>query len=148
MNKRGITMTSIVIYVILFFIFTSIAITISTNMNYEALNQKGNIIINENIQKLQFNLLNSAKKSDSVYNIEGRIVFSNNDEYFFDSTKKEILKNNTTLVKDVLEFNIISTNEFGGNIDDDRVVNIEVKVKKYGNEKIEKMMFTVGDIYE
>lgn len=148
MNKRGITMTSIVIYVILFFIFTSIAITISTNMNYEALNQKGNIIINENIQKLQFNLLNSAKKSDSVYNIEGRIVFSNNDEYFFDSTKKEILKNNTTLVKDVLEFNIISTNEFRENIDDDRVVNIEVKVKKYGNEKIEKMMFTVGDIYE
>ena len=101
MNKKGITMTSVVIYVILFFIFTSVAITISANMNYEALSEKGDIINNKNIQKLQFNLLNSAKSSNSVFNIEGRVVFSNNDEYYFDNTKGEIVKNNTTLIKNV-----------------------------------------------
>ena len=62
-------MTSIVVYVILFFVFTSIAVAVSSNMNYETLSQKGMIINNKNIQKLQFNLLNSAKLSDQVYNI-------------------------------------------------------------------------------
>lgn len=145
MNKKGITMTSVVIYVILFFIFTSIAITISTNMNFEALIEKGAIINNKNIQKLQFNLLNSAKSSDFVSNIEGRVVFSNNDEYYFDDTKKEILKNDTTLIKDVEKFEIINSSEFVENVNEDKSVSIEVVVKKYGNEKNEKMCFSVGD---
>ena len=88
MNKKGITMTSIVVYVMLFFIFTSVAITISTNINFEALSEKGNIINNKNIQKLQFNLLNSAKSSSNVYNISGKVVFSNNDEYYFDRSEE------------------------------------------------------------
>lgn len=145
MNKKGITMTSVVIYVILFFIFTSVAITISTNMNFEALIEKGAIINNKNIQKLQFNLLNSAKSSDFVSNIEGRVVFSNNDEYYFDDTKKEILKNDTTLIKDVEKFEIINSSEFVENVNEDKSVSIEVVVKKYGNEKNEKMCFSVGD---
>lgn len=145
MNKKGITMTSVVIYVILFFIFTSIAITISTNMNFEALIEKGTIINNKNIQKLQFNLLNSAKSSDFVSNIEGRVVFSNNDEYYFDNTKKEILKNDTTLIKDVEKFEIINSSEFVESVNEDKSVSIEVVVKKYGNEKNEKMCFSVGD---
>lgn len=145
MNKKGITMTSIVVYVMLFFIFTSVAITISTNMNFEALSEKGNIINNKNIQKLQFNLLNSAKSSSNVYNISGKIVFSNNDEYYFDSTKREILKNDITLVKDVEKFNIISSSEFVENVNENKSVSVEVMLKKYGNEKIEKMIFSVGD---
>lgn len=145
MNKKGITMTSIVVYVMLFFIFTSVAITISTNINFEALSEKGNIINNKNIQKLQFNLLNSAKSSSNVYNISGKIVFSNNDEYYFDSTKREILKNDTTIIKDVEKFNIISSSEFVENVNENKSVSVEVMLKKYGNEKIEKMIFSVGD---
>lgn len=138
-------MTSIVVYVMLFFIFTSVAITISTNINFEALSEKGNIINNKNIQKLQFNLLNSAKSSSNVYNISGKVVFSNNDEYYFDSTKREILKNDTTLIKDVEKFNIISSSEFVENVNENKSVSVEVMLKKYGNEKIEKMIFSVGD---
>lgn len=145
MNKKGITMTSIVVYVMLFFIFTSVAITISTNINFEALSEKGNIINNKNIQKLQFNLLNSANSSSNVYNISGKVVFSNNDEYYFDSTKREILKNDTTLIKDVEKFNIISSSEFVENVNENKSVSVEVMLKKYGNEKIEKMIFSVGD---
>lgn len=148
MNKRGITMTSIVIYVILFFVFTSIAIAVSSNMNYESLNEKGNIINNENIQKLQFNLLNSAKKSNFVYNINGKIVFSNNDEYYYDRDDKEIIKNDTVLIQNVEEFNIIDSKEILENVPQDISVCIEITLKKYGNEKKEKMIFSVGDVSE
>lgn len=148
MNKKGITMTSVVIYVILFFIFTSVAITISANMNYEALSEKGDIINNKNIQKLQFNLLNSAKSSNSVFNIEGRVVFSNNDEYYFDNTKGEIVKNNTTLIKNVEKFEIINSSEFVEDVNNNKCVSIEVTLKKYGNEKNKKMIFSVGDKFE
>lgn len=141
-------MTSVVIYVILFFVFTSIAIAVSSNMNYEALNEKGKIINNENLQKLQFNMLNSAKKSESVYNINGKIVFSNNDEYVYDMNKKEITKNNTSLIKNVEAFNIINSDEFVQNNIIDKSISFEITLKKYGNKKTEKMIFTVGDNIE
>lgn len=148
MNKRGITMTSIVIYVVLFFVFTSIAIAISSNMNYESLSEKGNIINNEGIQKLQFNMLNSAKKSDAIYNINGKIVFSNNDEYYYDNENKKILKNDTVLISNVENFNIIDSKEFVADVSQDKSIAIDITLKKYGNEKSEKMIFSVGDYIE
>lgn len=138
-------MTSIVVYVILFFVFTSIAVAVSSNMNYEALNQKGKIINNKNIQKLQFNLLNSAKLSDQVYNINGKIVFSNNDEYYYDLDKKEIIKNNSVIISNVEAFNLINSDEFIENSIQNKCISFEITLKKYGNEKKEKMIFSVGD---
>lgn len=138
-------MTSIVVYVILFFVFTSIAVAVSSNMNYEALNQKGKIINNKNIQKLQFNLLNSAKLSDQVYNINGKIVFSNNDEYYYDLDKKEIMKNNSVIISNVEAFNLINSDEFVENSIQNKCISFEITLKKYGNEKKEKMIFSVGD---
>ena len=148
MNKRGITMTSIVIYVVLFFVFTSIAIAISSNMNYESLSEKGNIINNEGIQKLQFNMLNSAKKSDAIYNINGKIVFSNNDEYYYDNENKKILKNDTVLISNVENFNIMDSKEFVADVSQYKSIAIDITLKKYGNEKSEKMIFSVGDYIE
>lgn len=141
-------MTSIVVYVILFFVFTSIAVAVSSNMNYEALNQKGKIINNKNIQKLQFNLLNSAKLSDQVYNINGKIVFSNNDEYYYDLDKKEIIKNNSVIISNVEAFNLINSDEFIENSIQNKCISFEITLKKYGNEKKEKMIFSVGDNIE
>lgn len=141
-------MTSIVVYVILFFVFTSIAVAVSSNMNYEALNQKGKIINNKNIQKLQFNLLNSAKLSDQVYNINGKIVFSNNDEYYYDLDKKEIIKNNSVIISNVEAFNLINSDEFVENSIQNKCISFEITLKKYGNEKKEKMIFSVGDNIE
>lgn len=148
MNKRGITMTSIIVYVMLFFVFTSLAIAITSNMNYEALGQKGSIINYEQIQKLQFNMLNSAKKSNAVYNINEKIVFSNNDEYYYDSENSIVLKNNSILLTDVEDFKIIDSYEEIGNSIKDSNVCIEITLKKYGNEKKERLVFSVGDVNE
>ena len=135
MKKKGITMTSVVVYVALFFVFTSIAVAISSSMNYEALNEKGNIINNKNIQKLQFNLLNSAKNSIEVFEINGKIVFSNNDEYYYDNQKKRIIKNDATLIVDL----------DSENFDKEKSLCVRVKLKKYGIEKEEELIFSVGD---
>ena len=59
MNKKsGITLASIVIYVSLFFVFTVFAIAMSTNINYKAMEEKANIYIYEQFDKLQYNIDN------------------------------------------------------------------------------------------
>ena len=154
MNRRsGITLTSIVIYVSLFFVFTVFAVAMSTNMNYRALDEKANIYIHEQFCKLEYNMISSAKASNSVDNIVGRVVFSNNDEYSFDSNKKVILKNGGVLVKSVENFRVIDTNKLDnvGNIAlsniDDKVdyVCLEITLKKYGKQIVKQFFVTVGD---
>ena len=153
MNKSGITMISIVIYVMLFFVFTSFAILLSTNINYKTLSDKGDIWVNEQFQKLQYNLLTSGKSSDNVDRITERIVFSNNDEYTYDSDKKQILKNGGVLVSNVEYFNVLETTNlinkpanFDYNLDNKKsIILIEVKFKKYGQEKISQIFVVTGD---
>lgn len=154
MNRRsGITLTSIVIYVSLFFVFTVFAVAMSTNMNYRALDEKANIYIHEQFSKFEYNIVSSAKTSNSVDNIVGRVVFSNNDEYSFDSNKKVILKNGGVLVKSVENFRVIDTNklenvnsETVSNIDNDlEYVCLEITFKKYGKQIVKQLFVTVGD---
>lgn len=154
MNRRsGITLTSIVIYVSLFFVFTVFAVAMSTNMNYRALDEKANIYIHEQFSKFEYNIVSSAKTSNSVDNIVGRVVFSNNDEYSFDSNKKVILKNGGVLVKSVENFRVIDTNKLE-NVDSETVSNIdndleyvclEITFKKYGKQIVKQFFVTVGD---
>jgi hypothetical protein len=153
MNKSGITMVSIVIYVVIFFIFTVFAVAMSTNMNYKTLSDKGEIFINEQFEKLQYNLVKSSKSSDSVDNILGKITFSNNDEYKYDIDKKQILKNEGVLVSNVESFNILDTTnlknkpqDFDYNIDNAKQsILVEVKFKKYGVEKTSQIFIVAGD---
>lgn len=160
MNKSGISLMSMVMYVVLFFAFMTFATAMATNMNYAALSQKGEIIVAENFQKLQQNILVSAKDSVSVDNISGNIVFSNNDEYTYNSSKKQVLKNGSKIISDVTDFKIIDLSEVTGisesfatqengeyiNIDDSKdYVCISVTIKKYGVEKTSQIIVTVGD---
>ena len=152
-NKSGITLTSIVIYVSLFFVFTVFAIAMSTNMNYKAMEEKANIYAYEQFNKLQYNIVTSSKKSTSVDNIYNKIVFSNNDEYSYDSEKKVILKNNGILVKNVENFRIIDVDEltdlpdiYISNIDNKlNSVCLEITLKKYGKEITKQLLITAGD---
>lgn len=152
-NKSGVTLTSIVIYVSLFFIFTVFAIAMSTNMNYKAMEEKANIYIYEQFDKLQYNVITSAKNSNFVDNIYGKVVFSNNDEYSYDKEKKAILKNGGTLVNSVENFEVISKesiknipDNFSSNMDDSKeYVCIEITFKKYGKQITKQLFVTVGD---
>lgn len=154
MNKKsGITLASIVIYVSLFFVFTVFAIAMSTNMNYKAMEEKANIYIYEQFDKLQYNIVTSCKDSEFVDNIYTKIIFSNNDEYSYDSEKKVILKNNGVLVKNVENYRIINENElknvtdsYKSNIDTNASsIYIEITFKKYGKEITKQLIVTAGD---
>lgn len=140
MKKSGITMTSIMVYVALFFIFTSAAIAISSNMNYRTLSQKGEMIVNEEIQKLQFNLFYSAKRSRFVEKINGRIVFSNNDSYVYDAEKQELRKNETILLKGVSQFEMVEDT-----MNHNDRITIHVKIEKYHQVGEKTLFFTLGD---
>jgi len=140
MKKSGITMTSIMVYVALFFIFTSVSIAISSNMNYRTLSQKGEMIANEEIQKLQFNLFYSAKRSKFVEKINDRIVFSNNDSYFYDIEKQEVRKNETVLLRGVSQFEIVEDN-----MNRNDRIKIHIKVEKYHQVEEKTLFFILGE---
>ncbi len=137
MNKSGITMASLVIYVVLFFAFSTFAISISSNMNYSTLSEKGDLWVNEQYEKLQYNLLKSAKASDEVYSISGKLIFSNNDEYFYDTQKNQILKNGGVIASDVNGIFEITAN--GKNC------TVNVSFLKYEKTKTGDIFVTVGD---
>ena len=156
-RKSGITLSSIVIYVALFFVFTVFAITMSTNMNYKAMEEKANIYVYEQFDKLQYNIISSAKESSSVDDIYSKIVFSNNDEYSFDNDKKVILKNGGVLVKNVESFEIISENDlsdissnFHENMEENtESICLKITFKKYGKQITKQIFVTMGDeVYE
>ena len=153
MNKKGLSMVSMLVYVVLFFSFSAFAVGMATNMNYKSLGEKGQIVNNENLQKLQYNLVNSAKSSTTIEDISGKIVFSNNDEYKFDETAKTIYKNGGIIATDVESFKIIDIIElentpenFSENIDSNiDYICVEVTFTKYSQTLTEKIFVTVGD---
>ncbi len=127
-KKSGITLTSIVMYIILFFAFSSITIIISSRMNKNLFEDRGKAINISNINKLEYNLLDSSNKSNNVIiqktSNEEKIIFSNNDEYRYNKEDKIIYKNNGKLIKNVVSF---ETNETAGYID------INIILNKYTN---------------
>jgi hypothetical protein len=158
MKKQGLSLLSMVIYVALFFAFMTFATVMSTNLNYSSLTYKGKVMNYENFEKLQSNMVNSAKNSTSIDNINGSIVFSNGDEYVYNSDKKAILKNGGLLVSNVSSFDIVSIDELTNvpssftskesgkyvNIDELKsYVCLNVTLQKYGSTN-EFQVFTVA----
>ena len=156
-KKQGLSMLTMILYVILFFAFSSIAVAISTNMNLRLLKEKGQIIVNEEFKKLEYNMLGSAKKSTAIDEISGKVAFSNGDEYYYNQTEGKIYKNDGVLVSDVKEFEIIEPSNltYAPDIflqDMDTLVDsvcMQVKFEKYDMEYSSQIFVTAGDgVYE
>ena len=128
-KKRGITVTSILIYVILFFAFTTITTIISSRFNQSLFNDRGNAINVTAINKLEYNLLNSAKNSyiasSTVNDNKTTVTFSNSDEYIFDLDNHIIYKNGGKLVKFVKSCNVELQNN---------LLSLNLTLNKYTNE--------------
>ena len=128
-SKRGITVTSIMVYVLLFFAFTTIATVISSRFNKNLFNDRGNAINVTAINKLEYNLIDSASNSynvDVVANGNNRtLTFSNSDVYVFDNDNNVIYKNGGKLVKFVKESKV--------KIQED-VIAIDLTLNKYTHE--------------
>lgn len=160
MKRKGISLLSVVIYVVLFFTFMSFATIIATNMNYTSLTYKGRVLNSENFEKLQYNLINSAKASTSIENINGNIVFSNGDSYIYDAEKKVVIKNGTNLVFNVTSFELVGLDELTNvpdtftqkendvyiNIDESKsYICLNIALEKYGSTNNFQIFTVAGD---
>lgn len=152
MNKKGISLVSIVLYVVLFFIFMTFAIAMSSNINYQTLSEKGEIINNESIDKLQYNLVNSALNSESVEKGTTYISFSNGDIYVYDSESKRLFKNGGLLIQNVNQFNPLKSYTDLIDVDSNAKNNInrysdyiclDIKVSKYNKETYKQLFISV-----
>lgn len=141
MNKNGITMVSIVMYVVIFFALTAIATGVTIAMNSNSLKDKGKIYVQEAEIKLKNNLLNSFENSDSITTISNKLIFSNNDEYYYEPENKIIYKNGGILIQNVEEMTFDLGNNKG-------LVSLDLnaKVIKYNQEKNINFITCKGDV--
>lgn len=130
MNKKGITMLSLVIYVILLFGITVFVTITSNTINERMFNERGLAINVTSSDKLEYNMLSSSNDSTYLDVFDNKIAFSNGDTYRYDSNKKVIYKNESVLVDNVYGFTITHTDKSRGGI----AVNVNVTLKKYLNE--------------
>lgn len=130
LTKKGITMASLSIYVVLLFSLITLALLVSNSVNDKMFNERGLVINITNADKLQYNMLNSSEESYVVSVYNNKVAFSNGDTYSYDSEKKVIYKNKTALVDNVDTFTTISDNNTFGKT----YVKLTVKFNKYLNE--------------
>ena len=100
-KKSGITLVSLVLYLTLFTVFTVFVSGISSNMNERLFNDRGEAINYTSLNKLQYNIENSALNSYDIIENTNKISFSNGDYYTYDNQNKVIYKNEGILCLNV-----------------------------------------------
>ncbi|MBQ8043316.1 MAG: hypothetical protein IJ272_04100 [Clostridia bacterium] len=127
-SKSGITLASLVIYIVLFTTFTVFVSGISSNMNERLFDSRGEAINYSSLNKLQYNLEDSALNSKDVVITSNGISYSNGDIYVYDETQKVIYKNDGILCLNVENFT--TSIETGINT---KKVTINISFNKYLN---------------
>ncbi|MBR5227819.1 MAG: hypothetical protein IKV94_04185 [Clostridia bacterium] len=102
--KQGITVVSLVVYVILLFGFITITLTVSGNFSSNLFDEKGSSTNLSNFDKLLYYLNESASTSTDVDIVDNEIAFSNGDVYTYNEGKSTVYLNGGILVKDVTNF--------------------------------------------
>lgn len=125
-TKRGVTLVSLVIYIILFTTITVFVSFTSNSMNEKLFDSRGEAINYESLNKLQYNLENSALDSDDVLVNSNEINYSNGDSYVYDQAEKIIYKNGGILCLNVDEFEVGSEKGVGT-----QKVTVSVTFTKY-----------------
>lgn len=151
--KKGITMTSLVVYILLFTTFTVFVSNVSGNLNDELLDDRGQAINYSNLNKLQYNIDNSSFESYSVrvtsavvVTEEGEVTdytisYSNGDTYEYDAVKQVIYKNKGILCKNVSEFEAKVEDSIN-----EQKVTIDVDFNKYLNEVTGKQIISCVEV--
>lgn len=127
-KKAGITLASLVVYIVLFTSFTIFVSLMSTNMNERLFDNRGEAINYSSLNKLQLNIENSGLDSNSVVVNSNEISYSNGDNYIYDETQQVIFKNGGILCLNVQSFS--ASVEQGVNT---QKVTVEVTFNKYLN---------------
>lgn len=127
-GKGGVTLASLVIYIILFTTFTVFVSSVSNNANERLFDARGEAINYTTLNKLQYNLETSAINSDDVIVTPTEISYSNGDTYIYDEVQKVVYKNDGILCLNVETFNI--TLDAGINT---KKVKVNISLSKYLN---------------
>lgn len=127
-NKSGITLASLVIYIVLFTSFTVFVSITSTNMNERLFNNRGEAINYSSLNKLQYNLENSSLESQDVVVTSNEVSYSNGDTYVYNEADKVIYKNDGILCLNVESFT--ASLETGTNT---KKLTIDISFNKYLN---------------
>ncbi len=125
-SKRGITVSSLVLYVVLFFAITTFLSIVYTNMNETLFNNRGMALNYTMLNKLEYNITDSALQSVDIVEDNNTITFSNGDKYYYDSAKKLIILNNGVLCTSVSKFEPTITTA-----NDVKKLTIELTFNKY-----------------
>lgn len=136
-KKVGMTMMSLVVYVVLLAVFTGIALTVSNNLSSSVFLDKGIAQNTTNYEKVLYYLNKSAMESASATVTTTAITFSNGDVFSFDTSKGRLYMNSGVLCNTVSEFDI-------GNIENN-LVNIDITLAKYTNTMTRTITLYVGE---
>ena len=128
-KKRGITITSLVIYVVVFSIITVLVSMVYTSMNETLFLNRGKAINYTALNKLQYNITESALASSDITVSTNKIVYSNADEYIYDSDNNIILLNGGILCTAVSSFEATVTEQNGI-----KQLKLQVSFNKYMSE--------------
>ncbi len=128
-KKRGITLAALIIYLALFTGFTVFVSAMSSDMNERLFDYRGEAINYSDLNKLQYNIENSAIQSTDVDIYPNQISYSNGDTYIYDNNAKVIYKNGGILCQDVAAFTV--NLEVGENV---KKITINTTFMKYLNK--------------
>jgi len=140
-NKKGITLSSLVIYIVLFTSFTIFVSSISTNMNERLLDNRGEAINYSSLNKLQYNIEDSSLESNDVIVEENAVSYTNGDNYVYNAETKTVYKNDGILCANVDSFNV--TLEMGVNA---KKVTIDITFSKYLNSMTRTIISCVEEV--
>lgn len=140
--KKGITITSLAIYVVSFFTLLTITLSFNTNMTKLNFIKRGMIKNYKDVGIVNVNLLKSSKESKEAYKLGDSLVFSNNDEYYWDKNTKKLYKNKKLLCKNVEDFTY-SINEETNKA---KKIALFVVYNNYNKEERVEMQFAFGGV--
>lgn len=127
--KKGITMASLVIYVVAFSAITVVLSLIYNNMNDTLFFNRGRSINYTALNKLEYNMEYSASLSTDVEVTADSIIYSNGDKYTYYKNEKIIMLNDGIFCTDVTKFEPVLTE---GN--EAILVRLNITFKKFSNE--------------
>lgn len=139
--KKGVTLTSLVVYVLLFATLTVFVANTYTNMNDKLFENRAKAFNFSSLNKLQENIENSSIESESALSDSNTISFSNNDKYVYDNASRCITKNGGILCTNVKSFTINQTNLNGVNN-----IQISVVFEKYLTELSRSIICSVEEL--
>ena len=127
-SKKGVTLASLVIYILLFTTVTVFVSAMSSSMNERLFDDRGEAINYSNLNKLQYNINDSSSQSNDVIITENTISYSNGDNYIYDDSSNVIYKNGGILCSNVE--NLTATLGSGINV---KKLTLTVEFNKYLN---------------